>query len=85
MSASGFDVLLVFSRKEMRETFSCSFPGRVAMCSESGFYYFHHVRGIEISLPREIKVNIKVKISPARTMKSYRGWGEYKNTTTHIK
>jgi len=83
MSVSGFDVLLVFARKEMRETFSCSFLGRVAICSESGFYYFHQVRRIEISLPREIKVNIKVKISPAHTMKSYRGWGESKNTTTH--
>ena len=35
MSASGFDVPLVFARKEMRETCSCSFPVRVAMCFES--------------------------------------------------
>ena len=36
-----------------------------------GFYYFHHIRRIEISLPRDIKVNIKVKISPAHAMNSY--------------
>jgi hypothetical protein len=38
-------------------------------------YYFRHVRRIEISLPREIKVNIKVKIFPAHAMKAYRGVG----------
>ena len=48
-----------------------------------GMYYFHHVRRTEISLPRKIKVNIKVKISPAHAMTAY-GWGrKYKNGTTH--
>jgi hypothetical protein len=86
MSANWFDVLLVFARKEMREKFSCSFPGRVVSrhVFRIGTYYFRHVRRIEISLPREIKVNIKVKISPAHAMKEYRGsGGDYKNSSTY--